>query len=559
MGHLTVTVVDHEKHNFQYMFSLFKTAKHIYITYIGVKVTLLALQEYCLGHSFQPTELRDISWSMLMALESYTAAEEASVESFLETYVGVVMETAKLERSLHMNVGFAIKTLSLRRGRIDDGYKKNLVSNNTYIQFYRVLAQYYKENGQERNAALCHAHILATIHDQLDHCYPHCDYFSISVAYENIVDSIHAFQFRELAYKHQWSSLSPMHQAKLCIDLYNDYSNESLGNSTSQADQFSSIITKNVYEYLLRATGSEYLEDVYYDAIDFFRAKNMKGHVYQLQFRMYIIIKRRCDWRDLLECSLHFSTSASRAWERQCYHLTIWSGEKCLLIWNKLNLALFITSKLLNQIGQSYYQIGNYSDAQIWLKRALKIVNEDLNSWNRGDDRVSACYYLLLSGDYFNVFCYGYIIKDLMCVLSIVINEYAHKDVINSSKQQPEAETVILSTETGVTEEKYSFVWSQFNHYVHKFYMIYTIEKFISRAEKVVSQLVLYINPFLLWCLSLILSEYAVYFVIFNLICHLISLCCFEQQTVCTITLKFIITSCFLTLVVFVLGLDWLY
>ena len=120
-----------------------------------------------------------------MALESYTATEEASVESFLETYyVGVVMETAKLERSLHMNVRFAIKILSLKRRKIYDGYKRNLVSNNTYIQFYRVLADYYKENGQEKSAALCHAHILATIHDELEHCYPHCDYFSVSISYE---------------------------------------------------------------------------------------------------------------------------------------------------------------------------------------------------------------------------------------------------------------------------------------------------------------------------------------------------------------------------------------
>ena len=198
-----------------------------------------------------------------MALESYTATEEASLESFPETYVGVVIETAKLERSLHIKADIAIKTLSLRQRRIDDGYKKNLVSNNTYIQFYRVLAQYYKENGQEENATLCHAHILATTHDQLDHCYPHCDYFSISIAYENVGDSAHAFQYRELAYEHQWFLLSFMHQAKLCIDLYNDYSNESLVNNTSQADQFASIITEYMYENLLRAPESEYLEDVY--------------------------------------------------------------------------------------------------------------------------------------------------------------------------------------------------------------------------------------------------------------------------------------------------------
>ena len=48
-------------------------------------------------------------------------------------------------------------------------------------------------------------------------------------------------------------------------------------------------------------------------------------------------------------------------------------------------------------------------------------------------------------------------------------------------KKQPAAEAVILSTETGVTEEKYSFVWSQFNPYVHKFQC--AIDKHISRAE----------------------------------------------------------------------------
>ena len=66
MGHLMVTVLDNEKHNFQYMFSLFKTAKHVDNTYFGVKVTLLALQEYTLSLSFQPTELCNISWNMLM-------------------------------------------------------------------------------------------------------------------------------------------------------------------------------------------------------------------------------------------------------------------------------------------------------------------------------------------------------------------------------------------------------------------------------------------------------------------------------------------------------------
>ena len=229
-----MTVLNDEKHNLGYMFSLFKTAKHVNN---GVQVTLRAIHMNILEPLFFPTELRNISWNMLMALESYTAAEQASVESFLETYVGVVVQTAKLERSFHMDADCAIEILSLRRGRVDDGYEMNLLSINTYTMFYRVLGQYYKENGQEENATLCDAHILARAHNQLDHCYPHCDYFSISVAYENVGDSAHAFQFRKRAYKHQWSSLSPMQQVKLTIDLYNDYSNVSLGNSVSQADQ----------------------------------------------------------------------------------------------------------------------------------------------------------------------------------------------------------------------------------------------------------------------------------------------------------------------------------
>ena len=164
--------------------------------------------------------------------------------------------------------------------------------------FYRVLGQYYKENGQEENATLCDAHILARAHDQLDHCYPHshCDYFSISVAYENVGDSAHAFQFRKRAHKHQWFSLSPMQQVKLCIDLYNDYTNVSLGNSVSQADQFSSIIiNQSMSEYLMLASGSDYLEDVYYDAVDFFKSKNMDEHVIRLQYKMNDVIRSQCE------------------------------------------------------------------------------------------------------------------------------------------------------------------------------------------------------------------------------------------------------------------------
>ena len=570
LGHLAVTVLNDEKHNFGYMFSLFKTAKHVNNAYFGVQVTLRAIHMNILEPLFFPTELRNISWIMLTALESYTAAhaEVASVESFLETYVSVVVQTARLERQFHMNADFAIEILSLRRGKVDEGYEMNLLSNYTYTMFYRVLGQYYKENGQQENATLCDAHILARAHDQLDHCYPHshCDYFSISVAYENIGDSANAFQFRKRAHKHQWSSLSPMQQVKLTIDLYNDYSNVSLGNSVSQADQFSSlIINQSMSEYLMIASGSDYLEDVYYDAVDFFKSKNMDEHVIRLQYKMNDIIRSQCELEIngnvyvFLECTQRFISVVQHAWKRQCYYLTILSGIKVLSLLSSYKpetVLMKVKFSTYMLVAESYYQIGNYSAAQIWLKQTLHIVNEGLKEYSfmNRTDRKRVCFYLLMSGDYFNAFCYGYIIKDTIIVffahlIDLVYEEY----VISSPKKQPEAEAVILSTETGVTEEKYSFVWSQFNHYAHKFQC--AIDKHVSRVYLYSAFIVLY---FLLVITACKFSTRIAFVII-----YLMSFFCTRQQILCCFScvrlIIVMVAASIITMFVFVLGLDWLY
>ena len=565
--HLAVTILDDEKHNFQYMFSLFNTAKHVNNTYFGVKVTLVAIQMNILRLRFNPTELRNISWSMLTALESYTDTERVS-ESFLETYVDVIIETAKLE-SLHRNADFALEVLSLRQRSIDDGYKMQLVTNNTYIMFYRVLAQYYQESGQKENATLCHTHILATIHNELDHCYPHCDYFNISIAYESIGDSVHAFQFRKLAYEHQWSSLHYIYQAKLSIDLYNDYSNVLLGNSLSEAEQFSSIITETIYEYLLLATGSEYIEDIYYDAVDFFRSKNMEEHVMQLQVKMSAIIQNRCDLRNsegVMKCSNHFTSIMYRAWKRQCYHLIIESGTSLLNLYHQKRFS-FTFMQISTFIGKSYYQIGNYSNAQFWLKQAVLSVNEGLKyeySLKLKAERLSTCLYLIISGDLFNIFCYGYIIKDFVSQVSdamiyILYEEYEHQQ----SQKQPVSETVILSTETGVTEEKYSFVWSQFNKFAHEFKR--TLDKQISRAINV-GQLTFYTCIGLLCALAICLCSVCAYYMhhfcmYLRNLHHRLMLVCFTKQQIkcCHFFFACILHFGVLTVIVFVLGLDWLW
>ena len=291
----------------------------------------------------------------------------------------------------------------------------------------------------------------------------------------------------------------------------------------------------------------------------------MEQHVLQLQFRMHVIIQSRCncqDINDLLKYCLHVFPSVHHAWKRQCYHFTVLSGTNCLLILNKINLpeTLRITLALSYLVGKSYYHIGNYSDAQIWLKRALQMINEGLKdeySLKLRENRLEACFYLLMSGDCFNVFCYGYTIKDFVSLLFAKIIEEVYE--VNSQqppKKQPEAEAVILNTETGMTEEKYSFVWSQFNHYAHKFQC--AIDKHISlyRAERILSQVDMYASLilfFLVCCFIILLVN------MFSMcICiYLLSFFCTHQQS--KQYFKFTVFASTISMFIFVLGLDVLY
>ena len=317
--------------------------------------------------------------------------------------------------------------------------------------------------------------------------------------------------------------------------------------------------------YLLTATGSEYLEDVYYDVVDFFKAKNMEKHVFQLQLKMDDIMQSRCDFKndDLSECLEYFSSAIVHAWKRQCYYLTIESGKKSILILDKLNHQKTLTTlKLSTIISLSYYRIGNYSDAQIWLKRALQMIKEGLKDeyfLELREVRLQACFYLLISGDYFNVFCYGYITKDFVSLLFAQIKEDIYK-VYNSQqpapKKQPAAETVILSTETGVTEKKYSFIWSQFNHYVHNFQCV--IDKHISRAEIFLSQVDQNIYVNLIALLHIIVLIIILVYKFSMCICiYLLSFFYTHQQSLHCF--KFTVIASTISMFIFVLGLDVLY
>ena len=222
--------LDDEKQNIQHMFILFKTVKHVNYTFSGVQIALNAIR--VLHLRFLSTEIHTFSLDMLKALDSYTSDEQAKVPSFLETYTELLMLVAK-----QLKPSNAIGILTLREKRIDEGYKKGLLQVKSFTKFYYVLAEYYKEMGNVVQSSRYHAHIISTIHGQLRQCSQHgtCEYYSISIAYDNIHDRIHAFEFRKLAYEHQLTSLDDIDRARLTLELYNDYLNVSAGDNATNA------------------------------------------------------------------------------------------------------------------------------------------------------------------------------------------------------------------------------------------------------------------------------------------------------------------------------------
>ena len=568
----TYKALDADKHNLQCMFAMFATAEQNNVTLYAVTTTLTTIQSKFLQARFSDREIYDILQNMLKAMESYSADEEASRESFFEIYHKIVFETLNVGKLLHIETHSLIEMLMLRKNKADGAYKRGLLGVNTYIQYFTDLAQLYEENGDNVKSRWCHAHILSHVHNRLHGCYPDCDYFNVSLAYESVGESVEAFHFRELAFEHQATSLDRMSLIQLHLDLYNDYMNSSLGNNDTKADELSSVIIAVDYIYLISA--DEYTKKVYYDALDFFRAKHMEEHVVHIQNKM-LAVEQECLSVDCLD---YYMSSSLHAWKRQSYYLTIELGKLGFEL-SKMSIGSCEThSEVLHTgiVGASYYYIGNYSDAQIWLKCALQIVNENLKeeySLKHRNERLYTCFYLLISGDYFNILCYGYFIQDFTILLSDLTVKHLYTQYKIYTQQPPEKEpadeTVILSTETSMTEEKYSFVWSQFNFNKHVRTFQSAIYKYVSRAEKMMSQLQLYkyfvycmyvcvwgccvlLIPFLILC--------AFYFCIIKFIRCLMSVCCTEQQIAkCCTLYKFMAIASIVTTFVFVVCLDWLY
>ena len=491
---------------------------------------------------------------MLEALDSYTDDE---VASFLEIYTDLVILVAKQKISFHEEPHIAIKILESKRKRIYKAYKAKIIKSSTYRRFYSTLREYYMKNGDEIKVRKCNIRILET-YGQLKQCFPDCDYFNISIAYSNIGDRLQAFRSRELAYEQQLTSLSQMDQARLLLLLYFDYSNASVGDDIDKANNLSSVIEEDVYQYLRTANTSDFSEDTYEVAIKFFQRKDNKEKVYILEHKMLDAdLVKQCVG---IKCAKHFIDTAIDALNKQYYYRVIGLANASFQVHSDHPEYNAVSSLL---IGKALYYLGNYSDSQVWFKMALHYINIGLQ--NEYDINIIflrwiTCDHLLMSGDIFNVFCYGYLIKDSMSLSTIqTIKELRTEYYFNK-----ETEVIILSTETSVTEQKHSYIWSLADKYIatrlHMNWFAVTNILYKSAREHSFFFKVVTIT---VKCMGLYIILYGCSLIVIFIIAEIMSSCCTEKQiqccyscfNICILTITLITIAMFL----FLLGLDWLY
>ena len=433
-----------EAHNYVQMFIMLTRHKNVNTTYFAIKMLSHELRINILMRFIPP----DATLFMLYCLVSYSPEERDSVESFLDTYIQVVMVVAKID----FEVSISLNKLISKRKEVDIGYKQGNLTLSTFVKYFIMLGEIYKMNGDYKNWRRCHAHILTKTKGKLKDCYPRCDYFSISIAYESIGDKVQAFHFRKLAYRHQLTTITPMNVIKLLLLLYNDYSNTSLGNDVTEAEALSLSILE-AYPILMNAENSEYSEEVYYAAIKFFRGQNMEEHVIQLQKKIIDTVML-CDENDCFQnrrifmyvsyakdlhvflfpakpptvegtwckykCALVYGDCAVDTFKRQYYYLAIWSGEQSFIYSDKLGEeydGLGCASSLI--VGKSYYHIGNYSAAKMWLNHALVCFKKAHRpkymylSATLSEEKLMLYYYLLMSGEGLQVTIYFLIFYEL--------------------------------------------------------------------------------------------------------------------------------------------------
>ena len=566
--HLKLDRLDDEKQNIQHMFILFKTVKHVNYTFSGVQIALNAMR--VLHLRFLSTEIHTFSLDMLKALDSN---EQAKVPSFLETYTELLILVAK-----QLKPSNAIEIITLREKRIDEGYKKGLLQVKSFTKFYYVLAEYYKEMGNVVQSSRYLAHIISTIHGQLRQCSQHgtCEYYNISIAYDNIHDRIHAFEFRKLAYEHQLTSLDDIARATLTLELYNDFLNVSVGDNATNAEILARIIIEEIYPYLM-SKSVPYPREVYYLAVEFFLANNMEEHAINLQFKMTEIIhcnESEMKWdenskyykyfkkhfKELatqktelpLKCAIYYIEFSKDAYKRQCYHLTVWLGNKTFQMFDEAHLNSYPWVGIAPSIilGSTHYELRNYSMAQIYLRHTLKHINDILKLSNEHSlemrrARGITCVHLMKSGDFLNPLYYGYIIKDIIYIAAAQATEELYVEEVQNAQ---------LSTATAVTEQTHSYIWLLNTIVEH----LYIGKRWLNKLlrDNLPCFLIIYVVTVVISCCICCCCTELV--ICIGYMC--MSCCCNAEQKIwCLKRMHCFNLLCFLSIILFLICLDWLY
>ena len=117
-------------------------------------------------------------------------------------------------------------------------------------------------------------------------------------------------------------------------------------------------------------------------------------------------------------------------------------------------------------VGKSYYQLGNYAAANVWLHGALqcmnKVIRHNFLSFPLRNARFQSCIHLFLTGEVLNIFCYVHIVCDIV-IFYIVLLLFLLVCPCLAWKEYFGPQEINLSTATSLMEQKHSFVWTQIN------------------------------------------------------------------------------------------------
>ena len=170
------------------------------------------------------------------------------------------------------------------------------------------------------------------------------------------------------------------------------------------------------------------------------------------------------------KCALFHGDGAVKAYKRRCYYIAIWSGQKSFNYSDKLGEeydGLGCASSLI--VGKSYYHIGNYSAAKMWLNHVLKCFKKAhrpkymYTSPTLSVEKRDLYYYLLMSGEGLQITIYFLIIYEAALLLVTTVRVIARFGPYYIWNVFFPLQEVNLSTGTALTEQKYNFVWSQLN------------------------------------------------------------------------------------------------